>query len=88
MFSENFTGFFMSDIPTTEPLSFRAGDTVKWKKSLGDYPATSWTLKYFLVIQSDQKIITASADGTDHLVTITAAASAGYAVGRYFILIN
>ncbi|MDY6790529.1 MAG: hypothetical protein SWH54_04590 [Thermodesulfobacteriota bacterium] len=73
----------MTDIPTKEPLSFRAGDTVKWKKSLDDYPATSWTLKYFLVIQSDQKIITASPDGTDFLITITAAASAGYVVGRY-----
>ncbi len=67
----------MTDIPTTEPLSFHADDTVKWKKSLGDYPATSWTLKYFFVILTDQKIITASSDGTDFLITITAEASAG-----------
>ncbi len=73
----------MPDIPTTEPLSFHAGDTVKWKKSHDDYPATSWTLKYFFVILTDQKIITASPDGTDFLITITAVASAGYVVGRY-----
>ena len=73
----------MPEIPTTEPLSFRAGDTVKWKRSLSDYPATSWTLKYFLVNSSGQIAITATADGADHLVSLAATDTAGYSAGKY-----
>jgi hypothetical protein len=37
-------------IPTYEPASFIAGDTVQWTKWLSDYPpADGWTLKYRLV---------------------------------------
>jgi hypothetical protein len=32
-----------TDIPNKEPETFRAGDTVKWKRSLDCYPASeSW----------------------------------------------
>ncbi len=34
-------------IPTKEPLTIRAGDTIKWTKSLDDYKASDgWTLSY------------------------------------------
>jgi len=34
-------------IPTKEPLTIRAGDTIKWKRSIDDYKASDgWTLKY------------------------------------------
>lgn len=34
-------------IPTTEPKSFTAGETVKWTRAFGDYPASDgWTRKY------------------------------------------
>ena len=54
----------MTDIPEIEPVSFIAGDTVKWTKSLEDYLASdSWVLVYYLVKDGDQKTITASASG-------------------------
>ena len=73
----------MTDIPTQEPLSFIAGDTVKWKKSLSDYPASDgWVLKY--AIRGTAVInLTATASGADHLITIAAATSAAYTAGTY-----
>ena len=72
-----------NDIPTTEPKSFYAGDSVKWKKSLSNFPATTWTLTYTL-INADQSItVTSTADGDDHLMQITPDASAGFQFGKY-----
>ena len=34
------------DIPENEPDTLRAGDTWKWTRTLADYPASAWTLKY------------------------------------------
>jgi len=66
------------------PLQITAGDSVSWKISLSDFPASdSWVLTYSLV-KSDTKIeITSQADGDDHLVEISFATSAGYTVGEY-----
>jgi hypothetical protein len=34
-----------ADIPTKEPLTIRAGDTIKWTKSIDDYKASDgWSL--------------------------------------------
>ena len=73
------------DIPTTEPLQFVAGDTVKWIKSLADYlPADGWVLTYALVRDGSQETITATDNGdATHAVTIAAATTAAYAVGMY-----
>lgn len=74
----------MPDIPTTEPHEILAGDTLQWKKSLSDYPASGgWTLKYRLINASGKIDITAAADGIDHLITVTAATSAAYTAGTY-----
>ena len=74
----------MAEIPTIEPQSIRAGDTVKWTKSLADYPASAgWTLKYRLINSAGKYDITATAAGDDHAVTITAAVSAAYPPGTY-----
>ncbi len=70
------------EIPTTEPRSFIAGETLEWSKSLANYAATEWTLKYSLrgpgTAPAD---ITATADGEEFLVdassTYTAALTAG-----------
>jgi hypothetical protein len=70
-------------IPTTEPASFVAGDTVTWSKSLSDYPATTWSLKYRFVNSAGKVDITAAADGSDYLVTLTAATTAAYTAGKY-----
>ena len=46
----------MADIPSTEPAVFTAGDTLKFTRSLADYPASEgWVLSYTLV-NADAKI--------------------------------
>ena len=73
----------METTPTTEPTSIIAGDTLSWSKSLADYPATVWTLKYRLVNATGKVDITATASGTDHLVSVSSTTSAAYAAGTY-----
>jgi hypothetical protein len=73
----------MPTTPTTEPTRITAGDTLAWRKSLADYPATVWTLKYRLINAAGKVDITATADGTDHLVGVSATTSAAYAAGSY-----
>jgi hypothetical protein len=70
--------------PTTEPTIITPGDTIKWSRSLADYPANdSWVLSYELINSANRYTVTAAASAADHLVTITAATSAGYAAGAY-----
>jgi len=73
----------MADIPDNEPLSLRAGDTWKWTRTLDDYPAGTWTLKYRFKNAAGGFEITAAASGTDHAVTVAAATTAAYASGSY-----
>lgn len=71
-------------IPTTEPSSITPGDTVKWTKTLQDYQADQgWALTYELVNSAQRYTVTAAASGSDHLVTISATATAAYASGTY-----
>lgn len=71
-------------IPTREPAAVTAGDTVTWKKSLSDYPASAgWVLKYRLINAAGKIDITTSADGDDHLVSVLASTSAGWTAGAY-----
>jgi len=70
-------------IPTNEPQSARAGDTWKWTRTLADYPAGTWTLKYRFKNAAGGFEITASASGTDHVVTVDAGTTADYAAGSY-----
>ena len=71
-------------IPTTEPTSFTAGDTVAWTKSLSDYLASaSWVLAYAFINSAAKFTVTASASGDDHAATIAAATSAVIAPGTY-----
>lgn len=72
------------DIPTLEPDKVTAGDTWKWKRSLDHYSAADgWVLTYKLINASGDIDITASADGSDHLVSESAATTAAYAAGKY-----
>lgn len=72
----------MTDIPTKEPLEIVAGDTVKWTKSLSDYPASeSWVLTYYIKGNGINASAAATADGDDHAVTIAAATTAAWASG-------
>jgi hypothetical protein len=73
----------MATTPTTEPASVVAGDTITWQKSLSDYPAPTWTLKYRLLNAAGKIDITATASGTDHIVAVTSTTSSAWAAGDY-----
>lgn len=70
-------------IPSDEPARLRAGDTWKWTRSLADYPAGTWTLKYRFKNAAGGFEITATASGTDHAVTVAAATTGTYTSGSY-----
>jgi hypothetical protein len=74
----------MAEIPTVEPTQITAGDTLTWQRSLSDYPASAgWVLSYALTNADGQILITATASGDDHLVSVAAATTAAYVVGTY-----
>ena len=77
----------MAEPKAYEPEKLTSGVTWKWKKTISDYPASEWTLTYYL--RKDGATATsfsAAADGDTHLVTVTAATTAGYAAGVYDIV--
>ncbi len=74
----------MADTSTLEPSQINAGDTVRWLKSLADYPASAgWVLTYLLLNATGKITITAGAQGDDHLVNVAAATSGAWAAGDY-----
>jgi len=75
------------EIPDTEPARVRAGDTVTWRKSLALYPATSgWTLYYRLINSTAKFDITATADGSSHLVSVPITTTDDWTAGDYTLL--
>ncbi len=68
---------------TTEPSSFYKGDNVSWTKTLADYPASIWTLTYYLRGASSLDI-NCTDDGDDHIATISDSQSAGLEVGDHW----
>lgn len=75
------------EIPTTEPARVRAGDTVTWRKSLGEYPATAgWTLYYRLINATAKIDITSTASGADHLVSVPKATTDDWVAGDYVLV--
>lgn len=72
-----------STIPSSEPATLVAGDTIAWTRELSDYPASTWTLAYRLINAANTIDITASADGDTHSVAVSAAVSATYQPGVY-----
>lgn len=70
-------------LPISEPAFARAGDTLAWRRTLADYPAPGWTLKYRLINAAGKIDIVAGVDGSDHLVSVAAATTAAWAAGDY-----
>lgn len=71
-------------IPTTEPTRIIAGETVKWLTSLPDYPASAgWVLGVTFISPGQRYSATATASGDDHLVAISAGATALWEPGDY-----
>jgi hypothetical protein len=71
-------------IPTTEPSTLTAGDTIKWLKTLADYPASAgWVLSYTFINAAGKFSATGTASGDDHYMVISAASSAAFVAGKY-----
>lgn len=65
------------------PASFTAGDTVKYTRSLSDYPASAgWVMKLHLLGKVSTSV-TAVADGDAHSVTLPAATTDPLPAGTY-----
>jgi len=71
------------EIPDTEPTLVYAGTTVAWTKDLTDYPASTYTLTYYWVNTTQRHVITASASGDTHSVSVAAATTALWTAGKY-----
>lgn len=71
-------------VPTTEPVSLRAGDTWAWRREdLSDYPASDWTLTYYFRNSTSHFDVIASADSDAYAVSIAKATTAAYAPGWF-----
>lgn len=71
-------------IPTIEPSSATAGDSISWTRTLPDYPASAgWVLSYALLSSAGKITITGTASGSDHLISVSAATSSAWTAGTY-----
>ena len=73
-------------VPTTEPTVLRAGMTWAWTRDLPDYPAGTWLLTYWykqLAASGARFSIAASASGSTHSVSVTAANTQARVAGEY-----
>lgn len=76
----------MATVPTTEPASIIAGDTLAWRREdlTASYPAgAGWALTYRLVNAAGKIDIAAAASGDAFAIAVAAATTAGYAAGGY-----
>jgi hypothetical protein len=66
------------------PEKITAGDSVNWKKSFVNFPASEgWTLSYVLTKTGQQITFAGTVDGDAHLIQIAAATSATWEAGEY-----
>ena len=67
----------------TEPHTHRAGDTLTWRRTVADYPATDgWALAYTLLSPTADKItLAATPSGPDYLVSVAAGITATWPAG-------
>jgi hypothetical protein len=70
-------------VRTTEPTQITTRESVEWTKSISDYPATEWTLKYLFRGRGPGVTVDATADGDDFAITLTAAMTTSMAAVRY-----
>jgi hypothetical protein len=74
----------MADTPTIEPAVFNAGDTLRFDRTLSNYPASAgWTLRYTLINATSKITFNAAAAGDVHAVTVAATTTAVWAPGNY-----
>lgn len=78
--------FDRSAYPTCEPDTLTIGDRWAWRRLLSLYPATAYTLSYAARSQAQNPThfpITASAEGSDHIVEVSATTTDDYEPGVY-----
>lgn len=65
------------------PKRITSGESISWTWLNSKFPAPTWTLIYTLVSAGSQIQITAAANGSDHLVEVSASTAAEYKPGEY-----
>jgi hypothetical protein len=76
-------------VPTKEPTEHQAGNSLVWDKTVDDYPATLWTLTYYIrgsIVGGFTQSIVASADGDGYSVSVTAATTSIWVAGDYWLI--
>ena len=69
----------------SEPREITIGETLEWRKSLADYPASAGgTLSYSFRGAGAGFDVTATADGDDFVIEVTSSATTLMAVGAYY----
>jgi hypothetical protein len=75
----------VSNVKTTEPHTFTAGETVVWSKAPGDYSASDgWALSFHLRGPGQLDQTAEAQDDGSFLFTLTAAQTAELAPGSYY----
>lgn len=74
-------------IATVEPRYVTAGETALWQRDLPDYPASTWSLNYYLrgANGSPAVNIAASANGSVHEVNVNVATTSNWTAGNYAV---
>jgi hypothetical protein len=75
-------------VPTSEPTEHQAGNSLAWTKTLSDYPASAWTLTYYIPPSNAGQApisITATPDGDDFSIAVTAADTTAWEAGSYWL---
>lgn len=79
----------MSDIQLNPPRAFVIGSTLQFRVNAPDYVPPTWTGEFALVSTSDAQQFPGTDNGdSTHLFTLTAAQTAGFAIGLYRFQIN
>ena len=75
------------DIPTKEPTTIRAGDTIKWDSYLDDYPSDEWVLVY-RIINKDKSLDVSTSSNSDksYRATIASTESGSLTKGLYSLI--
>lgn len=72
------------EIPINEPTEIKAGFTLKFKVYEEDFLPADWTLKYYLLKEGAQIILTGTDNGDNyHLFDVAPATTATYIEGDY-----
>jgi hypothetical protein len=61
-----------------------SGDSLNWKESVAEYPASDgWTLRFSLVNGASKVEFSASSEGDDYAVSLSASVTSAWHPGRY-----